>query len=458
MSILDRLFKQNKHSEAAAPAMAGRPVVRMQSPYGYVDRSVAVSSDRIAANRSIPIVLESLSGLSSLCFSGFDHVLKPIDSSDDKQGPNIEKALAQIRLQEKRIGRVGKARAQGTINLVRAAALDGWSFRQALAEYSTMQEGNWLNFAEIQHLPAQSFGSTPTLSGTDYLPDKILPGIVYDGKQDSTRFFQNAGTIGGGQAKEIDPENIIYIEDVTVPDDLSFLKVLNPVMEQWKEVRKYGMLAEKRVAVPNETERIDANDLVKMIMAKIPVKVQDLIDHCDDLAENQGYANKKVALPGTRIEYPSISMPLDPWAADQYLKDEICDFFFKRNVIKRVEQAISSSDNAAKALLDIHIASEREIWGKPYEGLWNQWLEWNGFELVDEFDWWSWTPEDQKAEHQKNLENFRSHSITLNEYRALEGLPSLSNEEIQKLADEVALIWGKSPQGANALNTSNITV
>jgi hypothetical protein len=77
---------------------------------------------------------------------------------------------------------------------------------------------------------------------------------------------------------------------------------------------------------------------------------------------------------------------------------------------------------------------------------------------VDEFAWWSWTPEDQKAEHQKNLENFRSHSITLNEYRALEGLPSLSDKEIQMLADEVALIWGKSPQGANALNTSNITV
>jgi hypothetical protein len=385
--------------------------------------------------------------------------LKPIDSSDDKQGPNIEKAMAQIRLQEKRIGRIGKARRCGTIGLVRAAALDGWSFRQALAEYSTIQEGNWLNFADIQHLPAQSFGSTPTLSGTDYLPDKILPGIIYDGKQDITRFFQNPGIIGGGQAKEIDPENIIYIEDVTVPYDLSFLKVLNPILEQWKEVRRYSMMAEKRVAVPNETERVDANDLVKMITAKIPVKIQDLIDHCDDLAENQSYANKKVALAGTRIEYPSISMPLNPWEADQYLKDEICDFFFRRNVLKRVEQAISSTDSGAKALLDIHITSEREIWGKPYEGLWDTWLlEWNGFELYDEFNWWSWTPADQKAEHNKNLENYRSHSITINEYRALEGMPALSDDEIQKLADEVALIWGKAPPGANALNASNITV
>lgn len=454
MNFLDRLFRK-KQSEAAAPTMQGRPVVRHNSPYGYQDRSTIVSSDRIAANRSIPIVLESLSSLSGLCFSGFDHVLKPIDSSDDKQGPNIKKAMAQIRIQEKRIGRIGKVRRLGTIGLVRAAALDGWSFRQSISEFSTIQEGNWLNFAEIQHLPAQSFGSTPTLSGSDFLADKILPGILYDGKQDSTRFFQNPGTIGGGQAKEIDPENIIYIEDVAVPADLSFLKVLNPIMEQWKEVRRYGMTAEKRVAVPNETERVDANDLVKMVIAKIPVKVQDLIDHCDDLAENQGYANKKVALAGTRIEYPSISMPLNPWEADQYLKDEICDFFFRRNVLKRVEQAISSTDSGAKALLDIHITSEREIWGKPYEGNWDAWLQWNGFELYDEFNWWSWTPADQKAEHRRNLENYRSHAITINEYRKLEGLSPLTAAEIKALAEEHQIIFGNKN---NVLNQSNQTV
>lgn len=384
-----------------------------------------------------------------------DHVLKPIDPSDDKQGKNIEKALAQIRIQEKRIGRIGRARNQGTIGLIRISALDGWSFRQALAEYATVQEGGWLNFAEIQHLPAQSFSTASNLGGNDYLADKILPGVVFDSKQDLTRFFQYSGS---GQPTELEPEGILYIEDVTVPDDLSFLKVLNPIMESWKEVRRYGMTAEKRVAVPNETERIDASDIVKMITAKVPVKVQDLIDHCDDLAENQSYANKKVAIPGTRIEYPSINMVLNPWEADQYLKDEICDFFFRRNVLKRVEQAISSTDSGAKALLDIHISSERELWGKPYEGLWNQWLEWNGFELVDEFDWWQWTPADQKAEHQKNLENFRSHSITLNEYRKLEGLTELSDEAIEKLAAEHKLIFGNMGAEGNVLNPSSKTV
>lgn len=430
MSILNR-FIHRKQSEAVA--MQGRPVVRLNSPYGWQDRSTVITPERIAANRSIPVVLESLSGLSRLCFGGFDHVLKPLDPSDDTQGKNIEKALAQIRAQEKRIGRIGKARRMGTIGLVRAAALDGWSFRQALSEYATVQEGNWLNFAEIQHLPAQSFSTASSLGGNDYLADKILPGVVYDSKQDLTRFFQYSGS---GQATELEPDGILYIEDATVPDDISFLKVLMPTMEAWKEVRRYGMTAEKRVAVPNETERVDASDIVKMITAKIPVKVQDLIDHCDDLAENQSYANKKVAIPGTRIEYPSISMPLNPWEADAYLKKEIIDFFFKRDILEVTAQAISATNAPAKELLDIHIASERELWGKPYEGIWNQWLEWNGFELVDEFAWWDWTPKDQQIEKNFQLSAFEKGTVLVNDFRKMQGWDEYDDKQLKQLMTE----------------------
>jgi hypothetical protein len=432
--------------------MSGSPVVRRSTPSGYIDRSLVTSPERLAANRSIPVVLESLTGLSRLCFLGVDHNLKPLDSSDDTQGKNIEKALQQINLQERRIGRIGKSRRRGTIGLIRNSALDGWSFRQAISEYSTIKEGNWINFTEIQALPAQSFNLSPGAS-IDDLADKILPGILYNSKSDVTRFFQSGGSLS--QAKELNPESLLYIEDVTVPDDTSFLKSLHSSIEEWKEVRRYGMIAERRVAVPNETASVDAKDILALVQAKVPVIMQDLVDHCDDLAENQSYANRKVALAGTKIQYPNISMPLNPWEVDQYLRDEICDFFFHRNVVKRVEQAISSSETGAKALLDIHIASEREIWGKPYEDLWNQWLEWNGFELIDEFAFWDWTPADQQAEHKRNLENYRSHAITINEYRKLEGLAPLTDDEIKALADEHALIFGSKN---NVLNQSNQTV
>ena len=448
MKFLDRFFPKK---QAAAPSMVGAPVTKTRGVYGQIDRSTDNSPERLAANRSIPIVLEGLGGLSRLCFYGMDHVLKPLDPSDDTQEPNIQKAMEQIRIQEKRIGRIRKSRGNGTLGLVRAAALDGWTFRQATAEYATIQEGTWLNFEEIQMIPALSLVAAPTGTGDKFLPDPILPGVVFDKSEDRIRIFQS-GRGAGMLPTELDTENLLYIEDITIPEELSFMKVLNPTIEAWKETRRYGMLAEHRVGVPDEVASVNAKDIVAMLEAKIPVKMQDLIDHCDDLAENQSHINKKVALAGTKIEYPKIDMPLNPWEADQYLKDEIADFFFKRNVIKRVEQAVSSSDSGAKALIDIHVVSERELWGKPFENLWNQWLEWNGFELVDEFAWWDWSPEDQDKQHKRNLENFQSHAMTVQTYCELEGLPIPSEEpgpdggpsEFERLVAQHKLLFGKT--------------
>jgi len=451
MKFLDRFFQKK---QAAARSLSGTVVTRQHIPFGYMDRSIATSPERLAANRSIPIVLEGLVGMSRLCFVGFDHVLKPIDPSDDTQADNIQKAMEQICLQEKRIGRIRKSRHNGTLGLVRASALDGWSFRQAVAEYSTVYENGWLNFEEIQMLPSLSFATAPNTFGQEFYPDAILPGIIYDKKEDRTRFYQSGGQASSRHV-ELESENILYIEDTAIPEDLSMLKVLNPTIEAWKEVRQYGMLAEHRVGIPDEVASVDAKDIVAMIEAKVPVVMQDLIDHCDDLAENQSAFNKKVLLPGTKLQYPKIEMPLNPWDADQYLKEEICDFFFKRNVIKRVEQAVSSSDSGAKTLIDIHVSSEREIWGKPFENLWNQWLEWNGFELIDEFAWWDWSPEDQDKQHKRNLENFRSHAMTIQTFCELEGLPIPNDEELQEIAAQHALLFGGKD---NFLSRSNMTV
>lgn len=188
MKFFDRFFPKK---QAAASSMVGAPVTKSRSVYGQIDRSMSNSPERLAANRSIPIVLEGLGGLSRLCFYGMDHVLKPLDSSDDTQEPNIQKAMEQIRIQEKRIGRIRKSSGNGTLGLVRATALDGWSFRQAVAEYSTVYENGWLNFEEIQMIPALSLVAAPTNAGDKFLPDPILPGVVFDQSEDRIRIFQS---------------------------------------------------------------------------------------------------------------------------------------------------------------------------------------------------------------------------------------------------------------------------
>jgi hypothetical protein len=85
---------------------------------------------------------------------------------------------------------------------------------------------------------------------------------------------------------------------------------------------------------------------------------------------------------------------------------------------------------------------------------------------VDEFDWWQWTPADKEKEHQRNLENFRSHTITIQTYCELEGLPIPSDEpgpngkpsELDVLIDQHNRIFGNKGAEGNVLNPSQKTV
>ena len=194
MSVREFIKSKVWGKEAAAgptiklgATMQARPVVALNVPYGFHDR--LITPEITAADRNVHIVLSAIVGLNRMCFYGFDHVIRPVDASDDTQGPRIAKVLAEIQRQEKRLGRVGKSRNVGTLGLIRAAALDGWTHRQAFNEYTAIREGNWTNFGDINHLQAQSFSTAPMTFGTDMIQDAMLPGVVFDSAQDRTRYY-----------------------------------------------------------------------------------------------------------------------------------------------------------------------------------------------------------------------------------------------------------------------------
>jgi len=451
MKFYDKL-KQYFVREAAPQQLAGVSVVKYATNGGYIDRQITPSL--IAADRKVPIVLSSLTGLSRVCFGGFDPVFIPIDEGDDTQGDKIDLAKSAWRKIDRRIGRVGKAKSVGTLGLVRRAALEGWTWRQSLFEVAWGYEDNWFNPIEIQNLPGQSFVRSPfSISGDErYVADKLLPGVVYDSMEDRTRFFQ--GMSAYQDPKELNADTVLYIDDLGTPDDTSLMGSLIPSIEAWREIRRDGMIAMKRVAVPDETAQISAQDLAVLKNAEISLDVSALIDHAEKIVQSQGFETAKVSLPGMRLLYPSISMPINPWEVDAQLQKEIVDYFFKRNVLEVTSQAISATNAPSKDLLDMHILSEREIVGKPFETrVWDKWLAENGFDLRFEFEWFNWAPKDQAAFHQRTLEDFRSHMITINEARTALGYPSLDDAEIQALADEHKLIWGDGAE-KNVLNPS----
>jgi hypothetical protein len=448
MGLISRLLNKvapKQQNAASNNALVGRPMVSYNYPYGFIDRQI--TPEVIADDRQVPVVLSSLIGLSRVCFNGFDWDLQPLTEGDDTQSSKIDAALQQIKLIDKKIGKIGRSKNVGTLGLVRAAALEGWTWNKAIFEFKMVKDGSWINPQEIQCLPGQSFYQIPSsLAGQvdRFIPDPILPGIVFDTQDDVTRFFQFQKM--GAESIEIDNNNILLIEDSTMPEGTSMMKALVPLIEQWKEIRKYGMLAEKRVSVPTETAQINVDDLAKAAEAQIGINLEDLKVYATSLVEGQGYEQAKVTIPGIRLAYEQPTMPLNPWEADKDLRNQIMDFFFHKDILAVTAQAISATNAPAKDLLDQHIASEREIAGRPFEQFWNNWLSLNGFDLTLELNWWNWAPFDQQIAYTNALSTFAKGGCTINEFRSLsnQDLKDLDDAELTVLIDEHLKLLGLS--------------
>jgi len=453
MQIIDRIFRRIA-KEAEPSVLRGAPIVASARPIGYIDRQI--TAEVIASNFKVQKILSSVTILSKMALPGFDWNLSPIEEGDDTQGPRIKRALSQIKKVDKTLGRIGKRPNCCTLDFVRATMRETLGYRQAFFEWSDARDGTWQR-PDIQHLPAKNFNKAATkLFGQDYIADTLLPGVVYDRKTKATRYFQGSGF---AETIELDPDHVLYVEDLAIPDDTSFMASLVPTINAWREVRTDALLAMRRIGVPNEVAQLDADALAKAKEAGIIINPDDLLTYAKAMVEGQSIAQAKLSMIGMSLEYPEVKMPLNPWEADKYLKMEMIEAFFARDITEQLAAAVSSTSDPTKALLDQVVVGYQEVNGQPWEQFWyDTFLEPNGFgDLQLTFDWWSWTPKDQKEERNALVVDFRSHAITVNEYRRKRGYPPLSDEEIKALAAEHGLIFG-SGAGKNVLNPSPTTV
>ncbi len=418
-------------------------------PPAYIQR--LISPYVISEYRGIPCVLSSLISLSRLCFHGCNPKFTSIDGpEDDTKGPQIKAATKQFKQMNKSIGRVGKSKKLGILPLIRYAGLEGWSYRQAVFQFEMEQKGSWINPKEIQALPTISF-ARPAASITSevnrYTPDKIVPGIVFDRDQDQTRFFQSQRI--GDVPQELDPESIIYIEDIAMPDSQSMMKAIVPIVEKIREADTSGMLALHRVGVPNQVAELDVAAVEKMSQLDPTFQVQAVLNYMQEMTENQGSDTAKLAVGGMKLSYPNIPMPINPWDVEQVLEKKIIDFWFHRNILEQTGSSISTTMNPQKALLDLHIASERIIYGQPFEAwLQKEWVDVNGFDLDFAFDWWSWESTDPAAEWAAERQDFVAGALGIDEYRQRRGYGKLTPEQKkQMIEDHTELSKG---QGLNA--------
>jgi len=433
MTLIESIKRRIPWVQEAAPAkLLGRPIVK-QTTYAANTRERNITPALLVEDRNVAPAISAIGGLSGLCFSGFDWILKPLEEGNEEAvEKKIYQVLPEIKRLDSQIGRVGKARNVGTLGLIRRSFLEGYTFRQVVVEYATIRDGSWLNFADIQILPGETFATMPpSLAGQErYVADKILPGIVADSQDDDVKFYQS---LGMGKTQELDPENVLYIQDNKIPDNTSLIKAIVPSIEAWKEVRYDSMLTMHRVGSPNQVAQLDARDLVLLKDADLiggpnQPTLGDIKEYAEDIVQNQGIDRAQMSLAGMKLQYPNVSIPINPWEADALLRKEIMDFFFHTDILQVTAQAISATTAPSKELLDNHIAGERETYGQPFEALWNDWLEWNGFDLVLELGWWNWAPKDQEAEKRAVRDDLTAGIITINEAREKNGHAPLSEE------------------------------
>jgi hypothetical protein len=440
MSLRTRIRGWRQSREASRSDPTGRPVaVSSSSPANY--RAHTYTPATLADALTILPVFSALTGLSQLAFTGFDFDPKPLDEGDDTQQKKIDLVKKEAQRIDARIGQVGMVRKVGTLGLIKGSFLQGAAFRTSLAEYSMAYDGKWYNFDDIVLLPGESFDKAPT-SGASYgttKSDAILPGLVYDIPSRSTRYYQRQGTT----TVELDPDRVICITDTTIPASTSHLKTVMPLVDQWRTICDYGMLAARRVSVPNEIAQVDGKEIAALNEAGATGLTPKSVEkYARSLVERQGYDSTKLSIAGMRLEYPRVTMPLNPWVIRDQLEKAILDFWFHKAVLESVAQAVSVSSAPEKDLIDRRISTEREIYGEPYEALWSDWLAQNGFDLRMELGWWSWAPADQKAEAENARADLTNGLCTIDEARAKRGLPALDKKTRAILYEERRALRG----------------
>lgn len=420
-----------------------KPMVGTSLPYvvtvGSRWLNRPITADIIQEEFKIPTVFSSLQGLTQFVCPGFDFGVYPLEEGNDTQTEKIKEAVARIKKVDNRIGKAGRLTKLGTIGMIRKALPELLGYRIAVFEYEYGENEGWVEPIEVQHLPSISFAKPPTQFSTNFISDNLLKGVVFDLDSSELKLFQNTGRQGANSV-ELNSENILYMEDTGVPIEYSFGQMLAPVVEYWKDARKNLMTGSHRISVPNEVVELDWPP--KDAPTGWGYTFGALREYADALVKSQSIYNKKVTLPGMRIMYPNISMPLNPIEVDEYLERSIIALFFKRNLVEQTVQAISSTGAPIKAVLDALVRSYREATAKRWETFWSDYLTYNGFELFVQFQWWDLTPLDVEAQIKNATMIFQAGGMHINDYRKACDQSPYTDEEIELLIDQKTRLKG----------------
>ena len=420
-------------------------------PYPY---SSEIYDSRLDATKLLQ-VLEAgsvdriLMQIFMLALNGRDiKIITPEDQESDKLSDKSNEVRKQLWQLDK---------AYNTETLMAQTGLDCMGFGSGLVEMGVADRPDgsytfpktdmgwnapqWLQYIDAYSLAEQASATSNTSA---FVPGRILQGIAYDIEKKQMQYWQTQGE--GKNPIQLPTARILHIRDKKsrYPDGKSYLAGIAPTVMQLEFVRKAFMqnVNYKGVGrcVVKVNEVRDAQGNLLETPAGTGKRWEKAYAAAVDFVKNYGNNNVGVLWGADHeVIFPNLGNVGDVVPVDEYLKAEILQHLIPRDFVEQTNQSISATGTPLLELLMMVIRGWRKIISEPFEALYTEILEANGFtDWACEFTYVDPAMEN-KLEKQKLIVNaYINNMLPLNRAYQEMGWQPLTEEEQDEMKEKAA--------------------
>ena len=302
-------------------------------------------------------------------------------------------------------------------------------------------------------LDAFSFATLPPICTNPwkYVPGRMLPGIVWDIDAKEMMYWQ-VQRFGVQIPTRIPAGRILQIKDkkARYNDGKSYVAGIAATAAQLEAVRKSLMQsvmthgAQRLIIKVNEQKDAQGTPALNPFGKKNEPRFKTAYDSAGNFVKN--YNNNSAGVlwgpdhdviwaPGTNLG--------DATTPDEYLKKEILNHLIPRDFIEQNGAAVSKSSGPLLDLMFLVIHAWRDIISAPFEELYNQILEANGFTgWKCKFTYTDPDISDSGPVAQRSLDACKNGLITLDRYYQETDRDPIQEDERKKLLEWHSIVTG----------------
>lgn len=297
----------------------------------------------------------------------------------------------------------------------------------------------------LQYLDAYSLAdpAASTLNTQAFVPGRILKGIAYDINKKEMQYWQTQGE--GKDPIQLPTARILHIRDKKsrYPDGKSYLAGIAPTVLQLEFVRKAFMQAINYKGVGRCVVKVkemrDAQGKILETPTGTGKRWEKAYAAGVDFVKNYGNNNVGILWEDHEVQFPNFGNIGDITKPDEYLKAEILQHLIPRDFIEQNGQAISTTGTPLLELVMMVVRGWRRIISEPFEALYTEILEANGFkDWAVEFTYIDPAMENKLEKQKVIVQAFSLGMLPLNRAIQEMGWQPLTEEEQEEMKEKAA--------------------